>query len=148
MKSHKAAISLITRKRLFSETIRNSFSHVENTVCLFAEDLAALLITSAWYRYKSKILLGTVSEALGKEKHIPRKASRGASRSKTSRAVFRDRPLPELSSVSPGLQCLNRIRMQTAYHRKHSTSISEATGSGDGFWCGFEGFWLVVFLIF
>lgn len=62
MKSYKAAISLITRKRLFSETTQSLFSHNPfkgNTDCLFAEDLAALLTASVWYRYESKSFPGT-----------------------------------------------------------------------------------------
>lgn len=56
------------------------------------------------------------SEALGKEKHVQTKAFRGARESKPSTAVFWVRPLPDLSSMSPGLQYFNRTRIQTAYH--------------------------------
>lgn len=91
MRSYKAAISLIARKRLFSETIQSLFSHSPfkgqcrlplcRRLSCFTKNQCVVQVREQKFAWHS-------SESLGKEKHIQSKASRGASRSKPSKTIL------------------------------------------------------------
>lgn len=101
MRSHKAAISLTTRKRLFSHTIQSLLSHSplkEEGSRPLCRRLSCF--NSQWVvQVREQKFAWHSSESLGKEPHIQSKASGGASKSKPSKAVLWVRPLPELPLV-------------------------------------------------
>lgn len=146
MKSYKAAILLITRKRLFSETTQSLFSHnpfkgqyrlpLCRSLGCFTDSQCVVQVREqkfAWHR----------SEALGNENHIQSKL-RGPGGSKPSKTVFWVRPPSELSSVSPGLQYLNRTGIQATYQLGNTGTFIFRLQDLERFW----GILVGVFFVF